>query len=448
METLYQTSIIIKSLRDYFKPYLDLLTKPSGSKMFLLLLAMITMQFTTSINHLFKWFLSGISNTSLNAYYYLLSETTIPLNMFLQITVRLALSLIPKELEGLPIFLIVDDTLQAKFGTHFECYKNMFDHAKHNGKNFLKGHCFVALTIAVPVLASGNIRYLHVPLGYRLRKDESKLKIAASMIDLAMEILADSPMVILLCDSWYPKGEVIETVMKYKNLELIANVRVDTCIFNLPPKETGKRGRPALKGEQLDIHTDFNFMCVGDYFIAVRTALTNLFEQNPVYITVTTPDTFKNSAYRVFLCTIQPDSLKQQFRGYEKKLSNSLNGQILWLLPLFLYSFRWNIEVMFYEHKKFWSFGLYRLRSKIGIENFVNCLSVSYACMKILPFKNMRFSALAAESPQTCKSLLGDAIRHEIYLWRFGMNSENAINFDSFFNFSTPSGLSSKKKPA
>jgi hypothetical protein len=416
--------------------------------MFLLLLAMITMQFTTSINHLFKWFLSGINKTSLNAYYYLLSETEIPLNAFYQISARLALSLIPKELEGLPVFLIIDDTLQAKFGIHFECYQTMFDHARHNGTNYLKGHCFVALTIAVPVLGGEGVHYLHVPVGYRLREGESKLKMAAVMIDTTMEVLAEYPMVTLLCDSWYPKGEVIQTVKKHKNLELIANVRADTSIYDLTPKPTGKRGRPALMGRQLNIHTDFSFVRVGDYFIAVRTVLTNLFEQLPVYVTVTTPDILNHKAYRVFISTAQPEPLNQAFKGYGKSLSDSLNGQILWLFPLFLYSFRWSIEVMFYEQKRFWSFGLYRLRSKAGIENYVNFIALCYACMKMLPRMDNRFSALVAESPQTCKSLFSDAIRHDLFLWRFEHFPENNINYGNIFNLLYPVRFSKHNKSA
>jgi hypothetical protein len=300
----------------------------------------------------------------------------------------------------------------------------------------------------VPVLSEDDVRYLHVPVGYRLREEESKLKIAAAMIDTAMEVLADHPMVILLCDSWYPKGDVIKTVKKHKNLELIANVRVDTNIFGLPPKPTGKRGRPALKGKPLDIRSDFSFVRAGDYFIAVRAALTNLFEQLPVYVTVTTPDIMNHSAYRVFISTAQPEPLRRMFKCHGKNLSDSLNGQVLLLFPLFLYSFRWSIEVMFYEHKKFWSFGLYRLRSKAGIENFVNFLALCYACMKMLPRLDERFSALVSESPQTCKSLFADAIRYDLFLWRFERFPENGINYDCFFNMLHPKRHVNPRKSA
>jgi hypothetical protein len=226
VETLYQKSATIKRLKNFFTPYLILLTRPSGTKLFLLFLAMITMQFTTSINHLYKWFLSDICNASLNSYYYLLTYTNIPLEAFFKITVKLAMSLISQQMHGLPIFIIIDDTLQAKFGTHFACYQTMFDHARHSGNKYLNGHCFVALTISIPITIGCNVCYLNIPVGFRLRgDDENKLTIASDMIDTAMEILVSYPMVILLCDSWYPKGDILKTVKKYMNLELIANVR-------------------------------------------------------------------------------------------------------------------------------------------------------------------------------------------------------------------------------
>lgn len=31
----------------------------------------------------------------------------------------------------------------SKFGTKFENVSKLFDHAAHNGCNYLKGHCFV-----------------------------------------------------------------------------------------------------------------------------------------------------------------------------------------------------------------------------------------------------------------------------------------------------------------
>jgi len=448
METLYQKARTIKRLKEYFQPYLSLLTQPSGTKLFLILLAMLSMQFVTSIRNIYNWFLSGICDKSLNSYYHLLSYADIPLDAFFRITVKTALSLITKEIYGLPVFLIIDDTMQAKFGTHFECYKTMFDHARHNGTNYLKGHCFVALMISVPVIVGGSVRYLNIPVGFRLRgENENKLKMASKMIDNAMLIMADYPMSILLCDSWYPKGAVLETVKRYKNLDLIANVRVDTSIFELPPPRTGKRGAPRKKGRALSIYNDFSFILFGDYYIAVKHVITNLFE-GQIYLTVTTPDLLNRNAYRVFISTLAPGDIQKQFKGREKGLSDSLLTRIPWLLPLFLYSFRWPIEVCFYELKTFWSFGLYMLRGRRGIENIVNMLAMCYASMKILPVLDQKYSPLADESAQTAKHLFGDAIKQELFLWRFVSKSESGINFLEIFDTISEFTLPEKREPA
>lgn len=434
MGALYQKGSTIKSLYDYFQPYIKLLTRPSGKKLFLILLAMISMQLVTSIRHVYKWFLSDICGLSLNAFYHLMSYTDIQLNAFLQVTVRLALGLVSKEAHGLPICLIIDDTLLAKFGTHFECYQTMFDHAKHNGSNYLKGHCFVALTISIPIITGKGISYLNIPVGFRLRGEkENKLEIASKMIDEAMTVLADYPMTILLCDSWYPKGAILKTVARYKNLALNANVRVDTSIFNLPPPKTGKRGRPKEQGDPIDIHTDLNFTRIEDYFIATKEVLTNLFKE-AVYLTVTATDLSNYKSYRVFISTLLPEDILKQLAAHERNLPDRLDTSAPWLIPLQLYSFRWGIEICFYEMKSFWSFGLYMLRGKRGIENFVNVLSIAYACMKMLPFRHTKFSVLAVESTQTAKYTIGEAIKREIFLAHFISEVDLNVNSDELFN--------------
>jgi hypothetical protein len=231
-----------------------------------------------------------------------------------------------------------------------------------------------------------------------------------------MKVLKDISTVILLCDSWYPKSEVLKTISSYENLELIANVRVDTVIYDLP-KSTGKRGRPPKKGKKLSIYNDFCFTEVGKYFIAARTVITNLFK-NPVYMTVTTADTDYHKAYRLFLSTISYENLYALFSTVPQNDNVESTG-IAWLLPLKLYSLRWNIEVIFYEMKTFWSFGNYMLRSKQGIENFVNLLAISYSCTKLIPFTDSFFADFSEFSPQTTKYAFGEAIRKELFFTQF-----------------------------
>lgn len=85
--------------------------------------------------------------------------------------------------------MIIDDTLQPKYGTHFDDYQLMFDHAAHNGSNYLKGHCFVGLVLSIPIWDQGKVRYLSIPIRYRLRSEkENKLEITVEMIDQALQV--------------------------------------------------------------------------------------------------------------------------------------------------------------------------------------------------------------------------------------------------------------------
>ena len=80
----------------------------------------------------------------------------------------------------------------------------LFDHAAHNGSNYLNGHCFVSIMLCVPVWNRDKVSYLSVPLGYRMwQKKESKLELAASMIRQVMPEFHSKDHVIILCDSWY-----------------------------------------------------------------------------------------------------------------------------------------------------------------------------------------------------------------------------------------------------
>ena len=118
------------------------------------------------------------------------------------VTASLALGLVPEKLQSQPVFLCIDDTMVPKSGKKFESVSKLFDHAAHNGSSYLNGHCFVSLMLCVPVWKDNRIVYLSVPLGYRMwQKNQSKLKLAASMVRQAMPVFAPQKNVIILCDS-------------------------------------------------------------------------------------------------------------------------------------------------------------------------------------------------------------------------------------------------------
>ncbi len=136
--------------------------------MFLLILSIGTLESAHSIRFLYRHFLSGITKRSLNVFYYACFYAKVDYSKFMNITARIVLKLIPDPLKAHPVFLCVDDTMVSKFGKKFENVLKLFDHAAHNGSNYLNGHCFVSIMLCVPVLDHDKIFYLSVPLGYRI----------------------------------------------------------------------------------------------------------------------------------------------------------------------------------------------------------------------------------------------------------------------------------------
>ena len=176
----------------------------------------------------------------------------------MNVTAKMALHLIPEQLKSQPVFLCIDDTIISKFGTKFENVSKLFDHATHNGCNYLNGHCFVSLMLCVPVWNRDKISYLAVPLGYRMwQKKESKLELAASMVRHVMPEFSSQKNVIILCDSWYTKQNLVSIVEEYPNLDLIGNARADSVIYDLAPAPIGRKVRPAKHGKRLSADDDF-----------------------------------------------------------------------------------------------------------------------------------------------------------------------------------------------
>ena len=92
-------------------------------------------------------------------------------------TLSKALRVVPSQLLTQPLFLSIDDTMGEKKGEKFELCSRLFDHAAHNGCNYLNGHCMVNIMLSFPILTDDSIRYLSIPLGYWLwDKKQTKLE--------------------------------------------------------------------------------------------------------------------------------------------------------------------------------------------------------------------------------------------------------------------------------
>ena len=117
--------------------------------------------------------------------------------------------------------------------------------------------------------------------------------------------------VIILCDSWYIKKNLVSIVGEYENLDLIGNARSNSVIYDLQPQRTGKKERPALHGKRLSIQDDFTLSDekIGDYYMGVRHVLTNIFGKREVHAYVTSPKKSSDSR-RLFFNTVFPEHLQ------------------------------------------------------------------------------------------------------------------------------------------
>ena len=363
------------------------------------------------------------------------------------VTLSKALKAVPVHLAAQPLFLSIDDTMVEKEGDKFELRSRLFDHAAHNGSNYLDGHCMVSILLSFPVLADGSIRYLSVPLGYQLwDKKQTKLEIAAEMVRHAVDAIGPDRQVFLLCDSWYPKGCVAGLVDEYNNLDIICNARIDTVMYGFPPGRTGKRGRPRKYGERLSPE-DFELESpkTGDWKVGVRPVLTRLWGERVVYAIVTLPKS-GNGSRRLFFSTKDPESIILDYSKCEDDTIRGYGEDNKKFLPLACYSPRWNIEVSYYESKTFWSLEEYRVRSREGIERLVNLECIAYSAMTLLPYSDGSFSCYQSASAQETRFGIGQEIQASIIFSSFVESLETVKKAQSFIKIIEGYVLSGFKK--
>jgi len=430
MTSLYTKDSVIGKLWTWFSGIFSEETKPTAQHLFELALSVLALDGFQSVKSNFERFISEISSFELKSFYYALNESKISLSDWMAGLMKAALSLLPLE-NADALILSVDDTLTEKFGEKFECWGKLYDHAAHNGSNYLNGHCFVSLMLSVPLKAAG--RYLSFPVAYRMwTKERSKLEMAAELVRSAMALIGTTRQVILCCDSWYPKDCVKRLVDEYPNLIIICNVRKDTALYELPPEKTGKKGRPKARGKRLS-PKDFALKEIpgSGCSVGCRKVKTMLFGKRSVWAIVTKSE--KSGQRRVFLCTQDPKKLRFDLSLADAKAALFANADTDFL-PLTIYSLRWNIEVSYYEQKTFWAFGDYRLRSKIGIERLINLLTLSYSAVKLLPYSIGDFCVLRGLSPQQTRFTLGRSIRREVFFATLAGRLELGKNAPMFLN--------------
>ena len=97
-------------LKVYFYEYFSNATKPASRNLFLLVLAILTLDTFRSVRFAHKQVLSKLADTSLNAYYYTLKSETFDHSFWNDVTASKAVRIIPETLKEQPLFLSIDDT--------------------------------------------------------------------------------------------------------------------------------------------------------------------------------------------------------------------------------------------------------------------------------------------------------------------------------------------------
>ncbi len=177
--------------------------------------------------------------------------------------------------------------MAEKEGKKFELYPRLFAHVAHNRFNYPNGRCVVSILLLFSVLEDCSIRYLSVPIGYRIwYKKQTKMEIAAEMVCNAMDSIVSDR-----CSCFAADGiakDVVDGLMdEYCNLDIICSVKINTTMHDLSPERMGKFGCPKKYGERLSPE---NFVLespqTGDWKIGVRPVLTKLWEEQVVYTIV------------------------------------------------------------------------------------------------------------------------------------------------------------------
>ena len=101
-------------LFSYFKDYFSETTKPTAKNLFLILLAILTLDTFRSMRFAHRHVISKMTNTSLNAFYYTLQTDSLKHLLWNDVTTKKALSIVPEQLDSQPQIKDSKDAVELK----------------------------------------------------------------------------------------------------------------------------------------------------------------------------------------------------------------------------------------------------------------------------------------------------------------------------------------------
>ena len=417
-ESLLNNSAL-KILFSIFSVVFATLTKPTKNKCMWFAAAIMVLNSCRSVRFMFGHFIERFARFKLSGMYATFKSSKINIDNLSQAIIRLALKIVDTDCP-FPIRAVIDDTMIEKMGITFEEIKKLFDHAKHNGTNYLTGHCFVCLVLLVPVKILNSYKYIRIPVTYRMWKpndDKTKIQMGVELFRLLFSIVDKKHTICCMFDSWYATKEILSLLDEFKNVEAQFSARINTCMYELPPvtSEKKQRGAPRKYGKRVYPKEDFVLEDVPDtdYSAGSKQVITRILGSKRVVTAVVTYNK-TSQTYRLFICTnakkchVFPDMVSNKTAKAMVK-----NPKLNVVAGCFL---RWNIETNFQEHKSFWGLRDYMLRSVSGIESLLNLQLVVYAVLAMLPWLTKEFAYLADLSVQERRFEVGRLIDRDLFL--------------------------------
>ena len=425
MFNFFELNPVLSQLIFVFSTIFDHETRIVSFKLLLLAFSVIVIPGCFSISYSYNHFMNLFTDKKLNSFYHMINEAKMDLGRWEFNLIQIALQLLQENCPY-PLLLIIDDTIVSKFGKKFQMVTNLYDHSSKNDDKYVNGHCFICLILGLPAFIFGKFYYIRIPVALRMwipekfcsesKKFKTKLQIADELLRQALQVIGSEILVVVLADSWYPKGSICQFIRDNKNVAGIFNVRVNTALYALPSKQEGKRGRPAKKGKKININEITLVDVPGtNYRVGYCDVITNLFGTDMV-VRVMVTETKKTKTRRLFICT-NPELCVVDLNVIAKKDLRAIGSTVSELICFGLYGYRWNIEVAFMELKRFWGLNEYRLMTADGIERLLNLQLIVYAVLCLMPYRDKAYECLHNCSIQERRFAVAKLIEHQQFLW-------------------------------
>jgi SRSO17 transposase len=262
--------------------------------------------------------------------------------------------------EGAVLTVAVDDTLFKRHGKKVHGAAWQHDGAAKGSKPVGRGTCFVVVGIVVqlPVLA----RPVCLPVMARLwrpKQEQSKVDLAASMIRL-LAACHYKRRIHVVADAAY-HGRALRDLPA--TCTFTTRLPASAVLYDLAPPPTGRRGRPALKGERLGTAKD-----LADAAVFTAFEITRYQRTETVHLAAVTClwyGSFHTRTVRVILLRDE-DTVS----GYDLALvTTDLDTPLATLVTR--YAWRWSIEVTFAEARELLGAGQAQSRTRHAVERTV-----------------------------------------------------------------------------